>query len=119
MKSENTAKWEYCFMAFSFLCLVVFTAFVAYLVAQSKNHECKENINVERPIGISTPFNDRLLICNYPGTRDSNFDSKYGCNREVLSIVLKLNTVKEQKLRGGNHDRWRVYGYGTKNNRGL
>lgn len=65
MKSENTAKWEYCFMAFSFLCLVVFTAFVAYLVAQSKNYGCEESIKVERPLGISIPLNDKLLMCNY------------------------------------------------------
>ena len=95
MKSDDITKWEYCIITFSFLCLVIFIAFVAYLAAQSKNHECKENIEVERPLGLSIPFNDRLLICNYPGARDSNFDSKYGCNREVLSIVLKLNTVKE------------------------
>lgn len=95
MKSEDITKWEYCIITFSFLCLVVFIAFVAYLVSQSQNRDCKENIKVERPLGLSIPFNDRLLICNYPGTRDSNFDSKYGCNREVLSIVLKLNQVKE------------------------
>lgn len=95
MKPEETTKYEYCFMVFSFLCLVIFTVFVAYLVAQSKNHDCKENVKVERPLGLSIPFNDRLLICNYPGARDSDFDSKYGCNREILNIVLKLNQVKE------------------------
>lgn len=92
---EDITKWELCIITFSFLCLVVFISFTAYLVSQSQNHDCKEDIKVERPLGLSIPFNDRLLICNYPGTRDSNFDSKYGCNREVLSIVLKLNTVKE------------------------
>lgn len=95
MKPEEATKWEYSIITFGFLCLVIFIAFVAYLAAQSKNYECKENIEVERPLGLSIPFNDRLLICNYPGTRDSVFDSKYGCNREVLSMVLKLNQVKE------------------------
>ena len=92
---EDITKWELCIITFSFLCLVIFIAFVAYLAAQSKNYECKEDIKVERPLGLSIPFNDRLLICNYPGTRDSVFDSKYGCNREVLSMILKLNQVKE------------------------
>lgn len=90
---EDITKWELCIITFSFLCLVVFIAFAAYLVSQSQNHECKENINVERPLGLSIPFNDRLLICNYPGARDSDFDSKYGCDREVLSIILKLNKI--------------------------
>ena len=92
---EDITKWELCIITFSFLCLVVFIAFAAYLVSQSQNHDCKENINVERPLGLSIPFNDRLLICNYPGARDTGFDSRYGCNREILNIVLKLNQVKE------------------------
>ena len=92
---EDITKWEYCIITFSFLCLVVFIAFAAYLVSQSQNRECKEDIKVERPLGLSIPFNDRLLICNYPGARDTGFDSRYGCNREILSIVLKLNQVKE------------------------
>ena len=95
MKPEEATKWEYSIITFGFLCLVIFIAFVAYLAAQSKNYECKENIKVERPLGLSIPFNDRLLICNYPGACNSEFDSKYGYNREVLSIVLKLNQVKE------------------------
>lgn len=95
MKPEEATKWEYSIITFWFLCLVIFIAFVAYLVAQSKNYECKENIEVERPLGLSIPFSDRLLICNYPGTRDSVFDSKYGCNREILSMILKLNQVKD------------------------
>lgn len=95
MKPEETTKWEYCIITFSFLCLVVFIAFVAYLVSQGQNHDCKENIKVERPLGLSIPFNDRLLICNYPGARDTGFDSRYGCNREILNTVLKLNQVKE------------------------
>lgn len=95
MKPEETTKWEYSIIIFGFLCLVIFIAFIAYLAAQSQNRECKESIKVERPLGLSIPFNDRLLICNCPGTRDSNFDSKYGCNREVLSMILKLNQVKE------------------------
>lgn len=65
MKPEETTKYEYCFMAFSFLCLVIFTVFVAYLVAQSKDYRCEEKIKVERPLDISIPFNDRLLTCNY------------------------------------------------------
>nr|DAQ18548.1 MAG TPA: hypothetical protein [Caudoviricetes sp.] len=92
---EDITKWELYIITFSFLCLVVFIAFAAYLVSQSQNHECKENIKVERPLGLSIPFNDRLLICNYPGARDTGFDSRYGCNREILNIVLKLNQVKE------------------------
>lgn len=92
---EDISKWELCIITFSFLCLVVFIAFAAYLVSQSQNRECKENVKVERPLGLSIPFNDRLLICNYPGARDADFDSKYGCDREVLSIILKLNKVKE------------------------
>ena len=92
---EETTKWEYSIITFGFLCLVIFIAFVAYLAAQSKNYECKENMEVERPLGLSIPFNDRLLICNYPGARDTGFDSRYGCNREILNIVLKLNQVKE------------------------
>ena len=92
---EETTKWEYSIITFGFLCLVIFIAFVAYLAAQSKNYECKENMEVERPLGLSIPFNDRLLICNYPGARDAGFDSRYGCNREILNIVLKLNQVKE------------------------
>lgn len=92
---EDITKWELCIITFSFLCLVVFIAFAAYLVSQSQNHECKENTEVERPLGLSIPFNDRLLICNYPGARDTGFDSRYGCNREILNIVLKLNQVKE------------------------
>lgn len=61
MKSEDITKWEYCIITFSFLCLVVFMAFAAYLVSQSKNYECKENVKVERPLGLSMPYNDRLL----------------------------------------------------------
>ena len=95
MKPEETTKWEYSIITFGFLCLVIFIAFIAYLAAQSQNHDCKENIKVERPLGLSIPFNDRLLICNYPGARDTGFDSRYGCNREILNIVLKLNQVKE------------------------
>ena len=92
---EDITKWELCIITFSFLCLVVFIAFAAYLVSQSQNHECKESIKVERPLDLNIPFNDRLLICNYPGARDTGFDSRYGCNREILNIVLKLNQVKE------------------------
>ena len=62
MKSEDITKWEYCIITFSFLCLVLFIAFVAYLVSQSQNHDCKENIKVERPLGLSIPFNDRLFV---------------------------------------------------------
>lgn len=61
MKSEDITKWEYCIITFSFLCLVVFIAFVAYLVSQSKNYECKEGIKAERPLGLSIPYEDRLL----------------------------------------------------------
>lgn len=58
---EDITKCEYCIITFSFLCLVVFIAFAAYLVSQSKNYGCKENVKVERPLELSIPYNDMLL----------------------------------------------------------